>query len=414
MDEDRKKKRILAIILLFVFFFAGNKLSDMVVAQRAAKAEGEYPMSRDVYLLDTYCSITTYAGGGQKALEAAVEALNGYDDTMNYAKLGSDIYNINNRDMDRVEISDDTAEMLTIMRELCIETGGVLEPAIRPVTELWDFKFEKKLPEAAAINEALAKVRSLEWDIEGNQFVAYDDDVRIDVGAIAKGYIADRIKEVMVDEGVTSGIINLGGNVLCIGERPDGTPFSVAVRDPGAEEGYSEVLEINDISAVTAGAYERCFVEDGVRYHHILDPKTGYSARTGLESVTVTGPVSALCDGLSTSIFIMGEAEGTRFLEQYNENHGTDYRAYFLAEEEVSLDEDGNLIYTAAASDAEDAGPQAAGSAQAADSLTVGSDDDLPAAADAGSLTADGETSDKDEAADTEDMDAAAEMAADK
>lgn len=331
-DRNKNTKRIAAVVLMFVFFIAGNKLSNMVLEKRAAAAENEYPMSRDVYLLDTYCALTVYEGGGAEALEVAVDALNEYDDRMNYSKEGSDIYNINHRSSDRVAISRDTAEMLTLAREFCEETDGVLEPAIRPVTELWDFKNDKKVPDAALIEAALTKVKSLAWDVEGDEFVAYDEDVRIDVGSIAKGFIADKVKTVMQDAGVTSGIINLGGNVLCIGERPDGTAFSVAVKDPENEDGYSFALELNDISAVTAGAYERCFIEDGVRYHHIIDPNTGYSARTGLESVTVVGPVSAVCDALSTSLFIMGEDRGQSFLDSYNDRHNTDYTAYFLKE----------------------------------------------------------------------------------
>lgn len=339
--NDRKaldKKRIAAIILMFVFFLGGSALSKYVIKQREAAAENEYPMTRDVYLLDTYCQLTSYEGGGQEALSKAVEALNHYDDIMNYSKEGSDIYNINHREQEHVRIDHDTAEMLILARELCIETDGILEPAIRPVTSLWDFKEEKKVPDADALSQALTKVKSLAWDIEGDEFVAADTDVRIDVGAIAKGYIADRIKEVMIDNGVSSGIINLGGNVLCIGGRPDGTPFSVAISDPGSEDGYFMALELNDTSAVTAGAYERYFIEDGVRYHHIIDPETGYPARTGLESVTVVGSVSAVCDGLSTSLFIMGEDKGRKFLESYNARHGTDYEAYFLHEEELRED----------------------------------------------------------------------------
>lgn len=343
MSDNNKrpidKKRLIGIILMLVFFLGGSAASRYITAKREAAAKEDYPFTRDVYLLDTYCQLTTYAGGGQEALSAAVDALNEYDDTMNYSKEGSDIYNINHRSSERVRISVDTAKMLELAKELCEETDGVLEPAIRPVTELWDFKEEQKVPDEVLIREALTKVKSLAWHIEGDEFVAEDEDVRIDVGAIAKGFIADEIKTVMQDNGVTSGIINLGGNVLCIGERPDGTPFSIGVKDPGSESGYFVALELDDISAVTAGAYERCFVEDGVRYHHIIDPKTGYSARTGLESVTVVGPVSAICDGLSTSMFIMGEEKATAFLKAYNDKHGTDYKAYFLAEEEQVTEE---------------------------------------------------------------------------
>ena len=310
---DDKTKRIVAIILMFVFFLGGSGLSKYVIEKREAAAEDEYPMSRDVYLLDTYCQLTVYEGGGKEALEAAVDALNRYDDIMNYSKEGSDIYNINHRDSDTVSIDPDTAEMLRMSRELCVETEGVLE--------------------ASKIEEALTRIKSLKWYIEGDTFTAEDPDVLIDVGAVAKGFIADKVKTVMKENGVSSGIINLGGNVLCIGERPDNTAFTVAVKDPQNESGYSNVLELNDLSAVTAGAYERCFEENGVRYHHIIDPKTGYSAQTGLESVTVVGPVSAICDGLSTSLFIMGEDKGKEFIEQYNVEHKTDYAAYFLKEE---------------------------------------------------------------------------------
>ena len=262
-----------------------------------------------------------------------MDALNHYDELLNYAREGSDIWRINHRSSDTVEIDPDTAALLTLMREFCVETGGVLEPAIRPVTELWDFKQEKRIPMAEALEKALGEVASLAWTIEDGSFVASDSRVRLDVGAVAKGFIADRVKDVMQAEGVSSCIINLGGNVLCIGCRPDGRPFSVGVMDPGDESSYAFALELNDLSAVTAGAYERCFYVDGVRYHHIIDPETGYSARTGLESVTVTGPVSAVCDALSTTLFIMGEERGRAFLEEYNRAHGAEYAAYFLKEE---------------------------------------------------------------------------------
>ncbi len=332
-DQDKNKKRIIAVVLLFVFFFAGRQLTNLEL-QRREKAGGEYPMSRDLYLLDTYCMITSYEGGGKEALQAAADALDAYDAMMNYSREGSDIYKINHRSSDRVEITEDTAKLLVLCREFCEESGGVLEPAIRPVTELWDFKEEKKVPPAETIQEALGRVRSLQWKVEGNEFVALDGDVRIDVGAVAKGFIADRVKEVMIENGVTSGIINLGGNVLCIGKKPDGKPFSIGVRDPKDEKGYAYALESDDASVVTAGAYERSFEEDGVRYHHILDATTGYPARTGLESVTVTGPESAVCDGLSTTLFIMGETKGREFLESYNQKHGSAYEAYFLKEAE--------------------------------------------------------------------------------
>ncbi|MDO4962374.1 MAG: FAD:protein FMN transferase, partial [Eubacteriales bacterium] len=309
-DKESKRNRILAVILLFVFFIGGQQLTKLELSRRAAKAADAYPISRDVFLLDTYCSLTTYEGGGKEALSAAVEALNKYDDMINFSKEGSDIYRINHRETSEVDISEETAEILLLEREFCELTGGVLEPAIKPVTELWDFKEEKKVPDEKELKSALSKVKSLKWDVSDGKFIAYDADVRLDVGASAKGFIADKIKEVLIENGVTSGIINLGGNVLCIGHKPDGGLFSVAVYDPEHEDSYAFSMEIDDTSVVTAGAYERYFIEDGIRYHHIIDPSTGFPAQTGLESVTIVGPESGICDCLSTSLFIMGEERG--------------------------------------------------------------------------------------------------------
>ena len=322
-------RKHLGTLLCLAVFLAGCG------AQSGTEAgKGKYPLSRDLYLLDTFCQLTVYEGGGEEALNAAAEALNTYDALFDYNKENSDLYRINHRDGDKVEISSDTAALLTLSEEICDASGGALEPAIRPVSWLWDFKEEKKIPPADALKKALEEVVSGAWHVEQNDnkwyFVAEDPRVRIDVGAVAKGFVADGIKDVMLRHEVRSAIINLGGNVLCIGNKPDGSPFKIAIRDPRHENGYEKVLELTDCSAVTAGIYERFFEEDGVVYHHILDPDTGMPVQNGLMSVTVTGPSSGVCDALCTAIFVKGETEGNRFLEQYNRENGTEYRAYYL------------------------------------------------------------------------------------
>lgn len=295
-----------------------------------------YPISRDVFLLDTFCSITVYESGGEQALSDAVDALNNYDDLFNKSKEDSDISRINGRESDTVSISHDTAVMLKAAEDICKESGGSLEPAIKPVTDLWDFKEKKEVPEPELVEKALSKVKSLEWEIDtdNDTFTAYDTDVQIDIGSFAKGFVADKIKEVLVKDGVKSAIINLGGNVLCVGARPDNEPFKIAVKEPDKQESeYSHIVEADDISVVTAGIYERYFEKDGVHYHHIIDPKTGYPVQNGLESVTVYGTESIICDALCTAMFVKGEEEGMKFLDSYNKAHGTDYQAIFLRKE---------------------------------------------------------------------------------
>jgi len=297
-----------------------------------------YPITRDSYLLDTFCTLTIYEGGGEAAMEAAYARLQELDALLDYNKEGSDLYRINHREGERVEINPDTVRLLELGREFCDLTGGALEPAIRPVTSLWDFKEVKKVPEREKLEEALEQVHSQAWEVSGTEFYSEDPAVRIDAGAFAKGFVADEVKQAMMDAGVTSGLINLGGNVLCLGAKPDGSPFVIAMKDPSADNAMhyreDELLELEDISAVTAGIYERCFEENGVLYHHIMDPQTGYPVQNNLVSVTVTGRSSAICDALCTAIFVMGEEKGTAFLKEFNEPLESEYKAYFLRKQE--------------------------------------------------------------------------------
>ena len=143
------------------------------------------------------------------------------------------------------------------------------------------------------------------------------DDIQFDVGAIAKGYIADRLKDFLVKKGVNSAIINLGGNVLCIGSKPDGTPFKVGIQKPFADRNETEaVMDIAGKSVVSSGIYERCFKQGGKLYHHILNPQTGYPYDNGLISVTIISDQSVDGDALSTTCFALGLKDGLKFAEK--------------------------------------------------------------------------------------------------
>ena len=325
-------RRLLGIVTL-ICITALSFLTACTSSEKDTKTGG-YPITRDTYLLDTFCELTIYEGGGEDAMNAALDALSAYDALLDYNNEDSDIYRINHRETNRVEIEPLTVRLLETSKEFRDLSGGALEPAIRPVTLLWDFKEKKQVPDKEALAKALSEVAGDGWHVESDPvtaFVADDERVRIDVGAVAKGFIADGIKENMQLHGVTSAIINLGGNVLCIGKKPDGSPFRIAVRDPRSESGVGEtVLELEDCSAVTAGIYERYFEEDGVTYHHILDPATGMPVQNGLLSVTVTGPSSTCCDAMCTAAFVLGKEKGEALIRRYNEENGTDYAVYFL------------------------------------------------------------------------------------
>ena len=137
--------------------------------------------------------------------------------------------------------------------------------------------------------------------------------MEIDLGGIAKGYTSSRVMEIFKEYGVEHGLVSLGGNVQALGGKQDGNPWRVAIQNPESELDYLGVLEIADKCVITSGGYERFFEQDGVRYHHIIDPRTGSPADSGIISSTIISSDGALADGLSTSLFIMGLEEAEKY-----------------------------------------------------------------------------------------------------
>lgn len=306
-------------------------------AQRTAN-EREQPVTADAFFLDTYCSMTLY-NGGRDVLSAALSELKRYDTLFDPQNTDSDIYRINHRSEDSVIIDPETADMLSMAKELQEISGGALWPGIRPLTELWDLNNRKSVPSPSEIGDALSRSKAAEWEIVNSGtdewvFRAKSTDTMIETGAFAKGYIADRLKELLTQNGVSSAVIDLGGNIHTIGVNTDGAPFRIGIRDPSGKETCRFVVEALGESVVTAGNYERYFTENGVRYHHILDPDTGWPVNNGLASVTVKGTSSFVCDALATACFVLGEEEGTELVHRFNKEKGTGYEVYFISDDQ--------------------------------------------------------------------------------
>lgn len=301
------------------------------------------PISRDGFLFDTAISISLYGTHDQTVLDDAFALCEQYENEFSPTLEGSALWQMNHRGSGVLEWDGDAD--LAALTEKGIEygerTGGAFDVTILPVSQLWDFRSgEAKLPDPEALDAALQEVDYRKVHVEGSKILFDDDKVQIDPGALAKGYIADRLKEYLLSEGVKSAIINLGGNVLCIGEKPGGEAFQIAIRKP--EKDSSEVvkvLPIRDLSVVSSGIYERCFDLDGVHYHHILNPRDGMPYQNGLSSVTIVGPSSLECDALSTSCFSLGEEEGMKLLDSMDGYYG-----YFIRT-------DGTMIASKAAPD---------------------------------------------------------------
>lgn len=300
---------------------------------------GNEPISISSIKLNTAVQITIYDSQDKALLDDCLALCDKYELVFSRTNEKSELYKLNHRKdtsdkdtntdrqttpypvsgtADTWHISEDLAALLSEGLDITRESDGAFDIAIAPLTSLWDFTAEDpKVPDDAAIQKALPLCSSDGVTIDGQDITLPSDDIQFDVGAIAKGYIADRMKDLLVKKGVKSAIINLGGNVLCIGSKPDGTPFKVGIQKPFADRNETEaVMDITGKSVVSSGIYERCFKQNGKLYHHILNPKTGYPYDNSLISVTIISDQSVDGDALSTTCFALGLEDGLKFAEK--------------------------------------------------------------------------------------------------
>ena len=297
------------------------------------------PISISSIKLNTAIQITIYDSQDKSLLDDCLALCDRYELIFSRTNENSELYKLNHRKdtsdkdpnadgqtipypisgtADTWHISEDLASLLSQGLSITRESDGAFDIAIAPLTSLWDFTAEDpKVPDDAAIQKALPLCSSDGVTIDDQDITLPSDDIQFDVGAIAKGYIADRMKDLLVKKGVKSAIINLGGNVLCIGSKPDGTPFKVGIQKPFADRNETEaVMDITGKSVVSSGIYERCFKQNGKLYHHILNPKTGFPYDNSLISVTIISDQSVDGDALSTTCFALGLEDGLKFAEK--------------------------------------------------------------------------------------------------
>ena len=265
------------------------------------------------------------AGGSKEAKAVIDEAFRQcamYEGMLSRTREGSDIYNINHADGKPVACDPVTVDLLQKGMEYSALSGGAFDITVGGLAELWDFKSDDpSVPPEKVLKEAAAHTGSEHVEISKNSVRIREPGCRIDLGAIAKGYIADRLTELFEDRGVSSAVIDLGGNIVCVGKKKEGffeKKFRIGIETPYSDRtDITGVAELSDETAVTSGVYERYFEAGGRKYHHILDPKTGYPAETDLLSVTVVAGTgkSCDCDALATICILKGLDEGKKLIE---------------------------------------------------------------------------------------------------
>lgn len=293
------------------------------------------PVSGTGFYFDTVVKITLYGVTDDSLIQECFSLMADYESLLSRTREGSDVYNINHSHGKPIEVSEDTASLIKIALHYAEISDGAFDITIAPATDLWDFEGEGEhaLPDPEQLSKALAHVDYRNIELDGSTVTLKDPEAAIDLGGIAKGYIADRLKEFLMDgsaaSGLTGGLIDLGGNLLTIGTKPDNTPWKLGIRKPFAETAseLSATVTVSDLSLVTSGTYERYFEKDGTLYHHILNKETGYPANTALSSVSILSGSSVDCDALSTTCFLLGLDKGMELIESLE-----DTEALFIAE----------------------------------------------------------------------------------
>jgi thiamine biosynthesis lipoprotein len=289
-------------------------------------------------LFDTVISVEIYDDADESILEECKELCTNYDNMFSNTNPDSEISKINQAGGEPVEVSDETITLIQTGIDYGELSGGAFDITISPVADLWDFKTDTpSLPDASALEEALTHVNYKNIQIDGNYVSLSDPEAAIDVGGIAKGYIADRLKEYLQSQGIEHAMINLGGNVLAMGAKLDGSDYNIGIQDPFDSEGNPiTAVQIADQTVVTSGTYERFFKIDDTIYHHILNPSTGYPYENGLSSVTIITDSSLEADALSTTCFALGYEDGMNLINQLD---GVD-AIFITTDEEVHYSDD--------------------------------------------------------------------------
>lgn len=276
------------------------------------------PVTVTDFKLDTYVSISSYDNTDESVLKDALALCDKYEDIFSMYKEGSELWRINENET--TEVSTELGYVLDRALYWSSRSDKNFQISVGKVSELWDFNSEQhNIPDKASINEALktvddSKIKLKEKDNPSEGWIiSKPADTKIDLGAVSKGYVADKIKEYLIDHGVAHAVINLGGNVLCVGDK-HGSDFNIGIRKPFAQATDTiAVLALSDRSAVSSGISERYFEgENGRIYHHIINPKNGYPYDNDLMQTTIITKDSLTGDCLSTLCFTLGLGEGMK------------------------------------------------------------------------------------------------------
>ena len=280
------------------------------------------PLSNKEFCLDTIVQITLYDSSSKNILNNCFDLCKKYELVFSSNNKKSELYQLNHS-LHKLENQTISKELYQVIKQGLYYSElskGAFDITIGSISSLWDFK-NNTIPQDNLIKEHLQDVSYKNIVLEKNHLRFLNEQTMIDLGAIAKGYIADQIKDYLLKKNVSSALINLGGNILCVGQKQQKS-FLIGVTNPQETNDSILSLNINDLSVVTSGTYQRYIETDSKKYHHILDPSTGYSYENGLSAVTIISKSSIQGDALSTVCFSLGKEKGMKLLNSLKDVSG--------------------------------------------------------------------------------------------
>ncbi len=296
---------ILAIMLVLTFIRGNNR---------------KQQYEKEFYSLGTIMTLIVYGKKGEEAVEQAMKKIMSIDDEMSVFKDYSEVSKINKNAGGKLQIvSEDTYFVIKKAIEFCYLSQGAFDITIRPIVGLWGIGSDKqRVPSKTEIDEKLKLInyKDVVLDEKNNAVGLKHKNQEIDLGGIAKGYAADQVKNIFLNKGIKSALINLGGNVFAMGKKLNGEPFKIGIQNPISLRGDSVgIISVMNKSVVTSGNYERYFKVDGKKLQHIIDPRTGYPSESKIISATIISDLSIDGDGLSTGVYILGLNKALKLIQ---------------------------------------------------------------------------------------------------
>lgn len=268
------------------------------------------PHERDIFAMDTFINLKVW--GDEEALSEVAAQISSYESALSVTREDSEVFKLNQSGS--IELSAETAHLLRQAVYYSEKTEGAFDPTVYPLVKAWGFSAEEQsVPKSETLPPLLDYIGTDKIQINGDTTIL-NAGTQLDFGGIAKGYAAERCRELFEEQGVDAAILSLGGNVQTIGSKPNGSEWIIGIANP--QEPSSAIAQLHflgSLALVTSGSYQRYFEEDGIRYHHILDPATGYPVENGLASVTVLAESGTMADAYSTALFVMGLEKATQF-----------------------------------------------------------------------------------------------------